>query len=240
MRLDQYLVQHLGIESRTKAQRLIVSGGVECDGVIVMKSSYDTSETTHIRLLPSKELRYVSIGGLKLEKALRHFQLDLTHAHVLDIGASTGGFTDCALQHGAAFVCAVDIGHGQLHPSLQQHPNILSLEGCDIRTCTLPDITFDCIVVDVSFIRLEHILPVLKKNSQKETKIILLVKPQFEQTTPTFHKGGIIKEERLRLSILQSVLQQLSLQGFTCQGYTPTDADGKEKNIEYLLYVTLQ
>jgi 23S rRNA (cytidine1920-2'-O)/16S rRNA (cytidine1409-2'-O)-methyltransferase len=205
---------------------------------MIDKSSFEVSENTIIEILPSKELRYVSIGGLKLEKAIRDFELNFKNAILLDIGASTGGFTDCALQHGADKVVAIDVGSNQLHISLQNHPKVESMEQTDIRDVASLPYTFDFIVVDVSFIKLEHILPSLQRFSHPNTQIVVLVKPQFENTAHFRFKKGIIKDAKTRMRLLDSVKAEFLKSGFQCLNETPTDADGKTKNIEFLCLLT--
>lgn len=234
MRLDQYLVEIINIESRSKAQKLIAEGCVLVNQKMITKSSFEIIEEVSIEILPSKELRYVSIGGLKLEKAIRDFQLDFNNAIVLDIGASTGGFTDCALQHGAQKVVSIDVGSNQLHVSLQNHPQVISMEQTDIRDVESLPYSFDYIVVDVSFIKLEHILSSLQRFSGPTTKIIVLVKPQFENTTHKNFKNGIIKDPKLRLRLLDNVKAEFIKGGFQYINETTTEADGKTKNIEFL------
>ncbi|MFN8416851.1 MAG: TlyA family RNA methyltransferase [Cytophagaceae bacterium] len=238
MRLDQYLVEVIQIESRSKAQKLIAEGCVMVNQKLVNKSSFEITEEVSIEILPSKELRYVSIGGLKLEKAIQDFQLDFKDVIVLDIGASTGGFTDCAIQHGAEKVVAIDVGSNQLHPSLQNHPKVLSMEQTDIRDVETLPYSFDYIVVDVSFIKLEHIIPSLQRFSNPNTKIVVLVKPQFENTTHLRFKKGIIKDAKTRLKLLDGVKAEFLKGGFQFLNETTTEADGKTKNIEFLCLLT--
>ncbi len=242
IRLDQYLVDRGLAETRNKAVWMIEQGWVSINGKAQAQKSFRVSENDMVVIVPNRRI-YVSQGGYKLEKALVSFNIDLNDKTVLDIGASTGGFTDCALQHGAQMVVAVDIGEGQLHPTLQKNPKVISLEKTDIRTLDqdlLPVKKFDLILVDVSFISLEFIFSHLADLLAKKGMVIALLKPQFEQKERRKHKGGIIKHEKVRLEAIERVQEHILNHGFSIQQMVPTDADGKEKNIEYLLLLIPQ
>ncbi len=234
-RIDAWLVQNGHFESREKARMALEEGVVEVNEQPVRKSSFKISETDQV-VVKAPALRYVSRGGLKLEKAIREFQLDFTDKIILDVGASTGGFTDCALQHGAARVFAVDVGSGQLHPSLQEHPRVRWWENLHIRDLTLEMLgeQVDMIVVDVSFIGLRHVFPYLPPFLKKDGFIMTLVKPQFELEEKVRLKKGIVKDEKLRRQILEKVSESAQEQGFVLKEITSTDADEQRKNLEYL------
>ena len=241
-RLDQYLVEHGLVETRNKAAWMIEQGWVYINGKVQAQKSYKVSATDRVELRPDRRI-YVSQGGYKLEKAIREFNLDFTGTCIMDVGASTGGFTDCALQHGAARVVAIDIGEGQLHPLLAKDERVTSLEKTDIRNIEPADlpvqypinIGFDFILVDVSFISLEFVFPFLQKFMAPGVRVVALLKPQFEQAERRKHKHGIIKSEKVRLSALEKIQAHIFSHGLGVQQITTTDADGVEKNIEYLL-----
>jgi len=237
IRIDQLMVEKELAETRNKAVWMLEKGWVWVNGKQVMQKSFKVSNTDAIEVRPDRRI-YVSQGGYKLEKAILEFNLDFKDATVLDIGASTGGFTDCALQHGASQVLSIDIGEGQLHSSLVKNNRVVSLEKTDIRTvdvAELPIQKFDFIVVDVSFMSLEFVFPYLPGFLKPGSKIVALLKPQFEQTERRKHKHGIIKSEKLRLGSITKVQEHILNHGFEVEAMTQTDADGKEKNIEYIL-----
>jgi len=234
VRLDIILVSKGLFASRERARRAIESGCVKVNGVIVQKPSrlVDSGD----RIESDDPLRYVSHGGNKLEKAITDFSLDFTGKIVLDLGASTGGFTDCVLQHGASFVYAVDVGTGQLHPSLQKHPQVKSIENRhirDLRPEELQHRIVDLIVVDVSFISLTLIFPFLASFLAPGGKLVILIKPQFEAGKKNIGKGGLVKKEVVHTEVLANVIKTAAAHGFFLHRITwaPLDA---EKNIEYL------
>lgn len=236
-RLDIFLVQNGFFESREKARLALEQGVVEVNGKIITKAAYNITNSDHI-IIKAQPLRYVSRGGLKLEKAIQTFQIDFKDKIVLDVGASTGGFTDCALQHGAANVFAVDVGSNQLHASLQNHPKVVWWENLNIKHLT-PDMlgeTVDIIMIDVSFTSLKHIFPHLLHFLKPDGTIITLVKPQFELEEKIRFKKGIVKDEQIRQQVFQKVIQAAEEQGFKFKQSVPTDADGQQKNVEYLAY----
>lgn len=241
-RLDQFLVEHQLAESRTKAVWMIEEGWIWVNGNVIKQKSARVEETDRIEVKPLRRI-YVSQGGYKLEKAILNFKLDFKGKKVLDIGSSTGGFTDCALQHGAKEIVAIDVGSGQLHASLVRDKRIHVFENTDIRTVNpsqLPVSSYDFILIDVSFISLGHVFPHLHKFISEQTKIIALLKPQFEQKERRKFKGGIIKESKVRLSIIESVQREIINQGFEVEGMIETDADPGKKNIEFLLLLKLK
>lgn len=233
MRLDVYMVQFHLAESREKAQELIRSGVVFRNGQPCTKNSADVSESDEITVTSS--LKYVGRGGHKLEKALQSFGISLVGKTVLDIGASTGGFTDCSLQNGAFEVFAVDVGHGQLAESLQADPRVHNLEGVHVKDLAhhytgSPD--FICI--DVSFLSLEKVLPYLVDYSSC-ADLVALVKPQFEVR----HKKSVIRDPKIHRQVLRSVLDQAKSFGYSVQGLDFSPVKGTEGNIEYLLHLRL-
>jgi 23S rRNA (cytidine1920-2'-O)/16S rRNA (cytidine1409-2'-O)-methyltransferase len=195
LRLDAALVARGLCASRGAAKSAVQAGHVLVDGAIVRKASFALGDDAEVALADAVQPRYVSRAGLKLEAALSAFGLDLSGAAVLDVGASTGGFTDCALQAGAASVVAVDCGHDQLHASLDADERVVSREGVNARSLTadaLPRATFDAVVIDVSFISLRLVLPAiwpLLASEAPSARLIALVKPQFEVGRAAVNKG---------------------------------------------------
>lgn len=226
MRIDVYLSGIVG--SRSKARQMIEAGFITVGGKICIKNALEISETDDIKILES--LKYVSRGGLKLESALEKFGIDLTDKVCLDVGASTGGFTDCMLQYGAKKVYAVDVGHSQLAEKLRSDSRVISLEKTDIRNFSIGE-KLDFISCDVSFISLTHVLPYLKTFN---CEIIALVKPQFECGKK--HKG-VIRNDRQRAEILQKVIDFAENIDFKVKGTIPSPIKGGDGNIEYLLYL---
>jgi 23S rRNA (cytidine1920-2'-O)/16S rRNA (cytidine1409-2'-O)-methyltransferase len=235
MRIDQWLVQHGLCESREKAKLEVEHQRVTINGKVVPKTSVQVSETDVV-LLGDPYLKYVSKGGMKLEKALEEFMIDLTGLQVLDIGASTGGFTDCALKHGAARVVAMDVGSNQLHSSLQNHPQVLQMEQTDIREVTPDafDTLFDVVLVDVSFISLDFVFPCLSALIKPDGRILTLIKPQFEQKERVRFRNGIIKDERVHRRVLDSSIKCAEQNGLRLVKQTTTDIGNEQKNLEFL------
>ena len=258
MRADLYLVQAGYAFSRTLAQKLIADGAVVVDGRSVKKASEEISEGEHtVAVAATPDTRYVGRGGLKLEAALRAFPVDPTGCTVADIGASTGGFTDCLLQNGAAVVFAVDAGHGQLHPKLQSDPRVRSAEGVNARELT-PQILLtvedtwrqthpaatgsyfggkvDGIVMDVSFISQTLLHPALASVLKDGGWMVALIKPQFELTKSALNKQGIVKQERDRKAAVDRVLASAAACGFEAVEVIPSPVEGGDGNREFLGY----
>jgi 23S rRNA (cytidine1920-2'-O)/16S rRNA (cytidine1409-2'-O)-methyltransferase len=242
MRLDVYLVNSKLCESREKAQRLISRHCISVNGKIASKSSMFINENDIIKV-EKKGLRFVSVGGEKMEKALREFNFNVKDITVLDVGASTGGFTDCLLQYGAKLIYAIDVGTKQIHASLLSNKNVISIENKDIRSLTPKDInntTFELVTVDLSFISLESILPYLKPFLKADGKIIALIKPQFETKGKIKMKNGIIRDKKFRDNILNNFKAKVQLLGFKILQECETDVeDDKKKNIEFLLLLSI-
>lgn len=232
MRLDVYLTEKKLCKSRTAAQALIKSGGVSVSGKVCYKPSQEVSDSDSVEIT-GEQLRYVGRGGLKLEAALERFALDITGAECIDIGASTGGFTDCMLQHGAAKVYAVDVGTDQLADSLRCDPRVVSMERTDIRTAELPEADF--IGTDVSFISLKLILPHIHRLLKSGGAAVVLIKPQFEAGRANLSKNGIVREERVRLKIRDEIAGFAEGCGFTVIGTEQSPITGGDGNVEYLM-----
>ena len=240
LRLDTWLAQHHLVESREKARLAIRQGLVRVNGMIATKPAQEVRETDVV-VLEKPPLAYVSQGGLKLETAIREFGLDFQGKRILDLGASTGGFTDCALQHGAARVYAVDVGTDQLHPSLRADARVRAYEGLHVRDLGpehLEGQPVDWIVIDVSFISLTKVLPFLPSLLAPGGQLVILVKPQFELEAKKAFKGGIVKSDKWRQFALERVLACARELGFQVKGITQTEvADPGKKNVEFLLWL---
>ncbi len=233
-RLDQALVARGFFETRARAQAAIEAGLVTVGGVVARKASQGvdagapiTAEAPH---------PYVSRGGVKLAAALDHFRISPAGRRCLDIGASTGGFTDCLLQRGAAHVAAVDVGSGQLHPKMRADPRILSLEETDIRRVDPLAIGKPAclVVIDVSFIGLREVLPHATRLAAADAQLIALIKPQFE-TVRSALKKGILRDETLRRDIVDAITSAVAALGWTILGVMPSPIAGGDGNAEFLL-----
>lgn len=237
-RLDILLVKRGLYPSRQRAQAAIMAGLVLVDGEKVEKAGTRVKTGASIRVL-GQDHPYVSRGGLKLEKALRVFGISLAGKIVLDVGASTGGFTDCALQHGAARVYAVDVGYGQLDWRLRQDPRVVPMEGTNIRYLqpgTLPEpVHFACI--DVSFISLAKVLPMVVELLCPGGEVVALVKPQFEAGREKVSKGGIVRNPAVHEEVLMEVITKAKELGLATRGLTFSPITGAKGNKEYLLYL---
>lgn len=236
MRLDVYLVENGYCESRNKASRLICEGKIKVDGVAVTKPSCDVSVGDHTIEITEAE-RFVGRGGLKLEGALEHFGIDPTGLRCIDVGASTGGFTECLLQRGAAHVCAVDSGRGQLHPRLLEDLRVTSVEGFNARALSPDEFgSFDLAVMDVSFISqtLLHgpVASVLRENAS----FVSLIKPQFEAGKSALGKRGVVKSAADREEAVRRVLESAALFGFRAVGLMRSPIEGGDGNREYLVH----
>ena len=251
IRIDTLLVQRELVESREQAKRLLLAGAVRVNGESLTKPGHRVSTDADVVVLHPQ--KYVSRGGFKLEKALRVFDIDVRARVAIDVGASTGGFTDCLLQHGAGFVYAIDVGYGQLAWKLRTHPRVKPIEKTNIRNVK-PELFTDCAgrrdiqdrefsptvlnlaVIDVSFISLRTVLPKVVALCPQD--IVALVKPQFEVGRAHVKKGGIVPDKHVHLETLKNLIAfceahlNVCLQGLT---YSPIHRD--IGNIEYLLWL---
>jgi 23S rRNA (cytidine1920-2'-O)/16S rRNA (cytidine1409-2'-O)-methyltransferase len=236
-RLDLYLVEKGLIESRSLAQRMIMAGEVRVNGTIIDKPSYLMNEMDQVMINPLP--RFVSRGGEKLEKALIAFGLvDISGFICADVGSSTGGFTDCLLQHGAAKVYAIDVGKGLLHWKLRKDSRIVTLEETNARYLTSFPEKFGLVTIDTSFISLKVLLPVVRNWQEPEGKIISLVKPQFEAGREISAKGkGVIRDAKIHQSILHNIIQFAIEAGFEPLALTDSPILGPKGNREFLLYL---
>ncbi|CAM4230996.1 TlyA family RNA methyltransferase [Paenibacillus tarimensis] len=237
-RIDILLVEHGHYESREKAKAALMAGLVLVNGERIDKSGTKVSRTAEITVKGAVH-PYVSRGGLKLEKAIRHFGLNLEGCVMLDIGASTGGFTDCALQNGASYVYAVDVGYNQLDWSLRQDSRVLVMERTNFRytqpgDLTGPPPTFA--TIDVSFISLKLILPPLSGVIEPGSGVVALIKPQFEAGRDKVGKSGVVRDAAVHAEVLSSILGFAGELGFGLHGLTFSPITGGEGNIEFLAY----
>jgi 23S rRNA (cytidine1920-2'-O)/16S rRNA (cytidine1409-2'-O)-methyltransferase len=233
-RVDRVLVERGLFESRARAQAAIAAGLVSVDGVVVCSASDPVPAAATIVAAP--EHPYVSRGALKLAAALDHFHIDVADYVCVDVGASTGGFSEVLVQRGARLVYAVDVGHGQLHVRLRAHPAIVSMEQTDIRTldpALLPERP-NFAAVDVSFISLKLVLPAVGALLQPRAAIVALIKPQFE-VGPGETKKGIVRDAIVRERICEDIAAFLSAQGWRVGGHIPSPIRGGDGNREILI-----
>ena len=226
-------------ESRAKAQALIMSGLVYVDGQKVDKPGFAV-ETTQLIEVRGTACPYVSRGGLKLEKALRDFGVDPNGYVCSDSGASTGGFTDCLLQQGAKKVFAIDVGYGQLAWKIRNDPRVVCMERTNIRNVTPSDLgePLDLSVVDVSFISLKLVLPVIYSLLKPTGEVLCLIKPQFEAGKEKVGKKGVVRDPAVHLEVLEKFLAVVKEIGFTVKNLTFSPVKGPEGNIEFLGYLS--
>lgn len=237
-RLDVLLVKRNLAPSREKAKALIMSGDVFVDGQREDKAGSMFSDKADIEV-HGNTLRYVSRGGLKLEKAMKEFPISLEGAICMDIGASTGGFTDCMLQNGAKKVYSVDVGYGQFAWKLRQDERVVCMEKTNIRYVTPEDIedVLDFASVDVSFISLTKVLGPAYALLREGGEMVCLIKPQFEAGKDKVGKKGVVREPEIHLEVINNVLDFCVQTGFTVLGLSYSPIKGPEGNIEYLVYI---
>ena len=240
-RLDVLLVS-LGLaESRAKAQATIMAGEVYVNGQKADKSGMEVDITSNIEVRGSA-CPYVSRGGLKLEKALKNFGVDPTGYVCSDSGASTGGFTDCLLQKGASKVFAIDVGYGQLAWKIRNDPRVVVMERTNIRYVTLEDLgePLDLSVIDVSFISLGLVLPVVKTLLKPTGQVLCLIKPQFEAGKDKVGKKGVVRDPAVHEEVLQNFISLAKSLDFTIRNLTFSPVKGPEGNIEFLAHLSMQ
>lgn len=237
-RIDVLLVERGFYESREKAKAALMAGLVLVNDEPVDKSGMKVPRAADIKVKGALH-PYVSRGGLKLEKAIRAFNIDLQGRVMLDIGASTGGFTDCALQNGASYVYAIDVGYNQLDYSLRQDERVHVMERTNFRYTQPADLTGPLptfATIDVSFISLKHILPALSKLLSAGSGIVALIKPQFEAGREKVGKSGVVRDAVVHRDVLRAVLTMASELGYSLQDITFSPITGGEGNIEFLAY----
>ena len=234
MRVDRLLVERGLFESRAKAQAAIDAGLVSANDAIVRKASEEIAVDAALRASPAHP--YVSRGGVKLAAALDHFKFDPKGRVCLDVGASTGGFTQALLEHGAKLVYAVDVGHGQLHDSLRARPEVVSYEDTDIRACTPARFreTPNLATIDVSFISLKLVLPPALKLVAQRAQVVALIKPQFE-AGPAHVKKGIVRDAAVHATVCAEISAFVNGLGWRVLGVIPSPIAGGDGNAEFLL-----
>lgn len=237
MRLDLYIFEHGLANSRTDAKKLVIEGAVSVNGVTVAKPAYNVADSDEV-LVDSSEHRFVSRGGFKLEGALEKFEISVNGALALDVGASSGGFTDCLLQNGANHVIAVDSGSGQMAMSLRDDDRVTVIENFNARYMKPEDFEYSptVVVMDVSFISATCIIPAIFEVAANGADFICLVKPQFEVGRAGVGKGGIVKDERLRKAALEKVIESAIAVGFEYKSSRLSPIKGGDGNVEYLVH----
>ncbi|HEY5838035.1 MAG TPA: TlyA family RNA methyltransferase [Pyrinomonadaceae bacterium] len=240
-RIDKLLVDRDLADSRTKAQALVMAGAVLVDEQLVRKPSELFDHDAKIRIKDDATSRYVGRGGIKLEAALREFKLDVNGLLCIDVGASTGGFTDCLLQNGARRVVAIDVGHNQLDWKIRNDPRVEVREGVNARYLKPSDLDdqFDLATIDVSFISLTKILPAIRPLLTDAGRIVALIKPQFEVGKGEIGKGGIVKDPAQHQRVVQEINAAAESLGLSTAGVIESPIKGADGNVEFLaLYVS--
>lgn len=240
-RLDVLLVNRGLAASREKAKAVIMAGIVYVDGQKEDKAGATFADTVNIEVR-GNTLKYVSRGGLKLEKAMSHFGLSLEGKVCMDVGASTGGFTDCMLQNGAVKVYSIDVGHGQLDWKLRNDPRVVCMERTNIRYVTPEDIgePASFVSIDVSFISLTKVLTPVRELLAENGEIVCLIKPQFEAGREKVGKKGVVRDPKVHLEVIRAVMDFASSIGFEILHLEFSPIKGPEGNIEYLLHLKKQ
>ena len=235
-RLDIMLVEKGLAESRPKAKALIMAGKVLVDTQLVDKPGANAPVSAQI-VVKDSDLPYVSRGGLKLEAGLKAFEVSVVDLVCMDVGASTGGFTDCLLKHGAKSVYAVDVGYGQLAWTLRQDPRVHVIERTNIRHMPAERILepIDLITIDTSFISLKIVVPSVRKFLAPQGRILALIKPQFEVGKGNVGKGGVVKSNEQHAAVIESLTIFFKDQGFGCGAVVPSPITGPKGNREFII-----
>ena len=240
-RLDTLLVERGLVASRERARALILAGDVRVNGQVATKAGVAVAADAEIAL-SAPDHPYVGRGGLKLAHALDAFGIDVTGRLALDIGASTGGFTDVMLQRGATRIVALDVGHGQLDWKIRSDPRVVTIERTNARSLTPEALpadarAFDLVTVDVSFISLRHILPVIPGLLRPGADLVVLVKPQFEAQREEVGKGGIVRDDEVRLRVVEEVASVADTLGLIRLAVIDSPIAGMEGNREFLMHL---
>lgn len=238
IRLDVAVYENGYAPSREKAKAIIMAGQVYVNNQKVDKAGTEIKEDDLLEVR-GKTLQYVSRGGLKLEKAMQNFPIDLNDKICMDVGASTGGFTDCMLQNGAIKVYSVDVGYGQLAWKLRCDERVVNLERTNFRYVTNEEIKdkIDFASVDVSFISLKHIFPNLHNFLAENGTAVCLIKPQFEAGKDKVGKKGVVRDKSVHLEVVNKIIELAVVNGFSVEGLQFSPIKGPEGNIEYLIYL---
>jgi 23S rRNA (cytidine1920-2'-O)/16S rRNA (cytidine1409-2'-O)-methyltransferase len=239
-RLDVLVVEHGFAQSRERARAMILAGQVRVDGRVVSKAGTAVDRASRIDMV-TPDHPYVGRGGIKLAHALDQFQITVHGRRALDVGASTGGFTDVLLQRGARDVIALDVGHGQLDWKLRQDPRVFVKEGVNARALTSADVPHrvDVVTIDVSFISLKHIFPALSAFLASDADIVALVKPQFEAGRDEVGKGGVITDPAIHDAVVEKVTGEAGAAGFRAVAMTPSPITGAAGNREFFLHLRM-
>lgn len=240
-RLDLYLVNNNFYKTRNKAKMAIENGDILVDGKIIDKVSFMVDDSSKVEIYKTS-LPYVSRGGLKLEKALNSFNIDPNNSICLDIGASTGGFTDCLLQNGATKIYALDVGTNQLDISLSNNPKVISIENTNFRAINVEEyknFNIELITTDVSFISLTYIFENASKILRKDGKMIALIKPQFETNKNSHNKNGVVNNPKIHFDVIKNIIENANQYNLYLNklDFSPIKGD-KSGNIEYLALFT--
>ena len=237
-RLDKLMVQRGLVPSREKAQAIIMAGMVRVDGQLARKPGQMVKEDVKIEVL-GNPIPYVSRGGVKLEAALDRFSVPVEGKICMDVGASTGGFTDCLLQRGAERVYAVDVGWGQLHWKLRNDPRVVVLERRNIRYLPKEEIPegIDLATIDTSFISLKLVIPAVLKFLKEQAEIIALIKPQFEVGKGEVERGGVVKDPRKHEKVIREIREFVQSLGLSPQGVMESPLLGPKGNREFFIYI---
>ncbi len=237
IRLDTLLVEKGMVESREKAKAVILEGKVLVNGIVVDKAGAFVK--SDVVLTVEGKIPYVSRGGIKLEHAIKEFKIDVNGKVAMDIGASTGGFTDCLLKHGAIKVFAVDVGHGQFSWILRDDEKVVLLEKTNVRYLDrdlVPD-KIDIASIDVSFISLLRVIPKVLEFLTPNGKVVALIKPQFEANKKDVGKGGVVKDDKKRLEVVEKIKSGSEKLGLEVKGVTKSPIKGPKGNVEYFIYL---
>lgn len=244
-RLDNWLTEHGLVPSRQKAQALILAGCVYVNNQKVTKVAHTVRDEDHVELR-GKDHPYVSRGGVKLAHAIESFDIPVQGRVAVDIGASTGGFTDCLLKNGAKRVYAVDVGYGQLDWKLRQDERVVCIERCNARYWEAAEVVepIGLITIDISFISIKTILPnileVLDKKLDQDVYLVVLIKPQFEAGPSDVSSGGVVREESVHERVIQDIRCFIIEQGLEVIGVIPSPIRGPKGNVEYLLVAKIE
>jgi 23S rRNA (cytidine1920-2'-O)/16S rRNA (cytidine1409-2'-O)-methyltransferase len=236
IRIDAYMVQNNLASSRERAKRIIMTGKVFVDDIVVDKPGTLINIDSNV-ISKEKDIPFVSRGGLKLEKAIDELSINVKGLKCLDIGASTGGFTDCLLQHGAGKIYAVDVGYGQFDWSLRQNSKVIVIERTNIRYMSFEEIgeKLDLIVIDTSFISLKIVIPSAEKFMKNNARILALIKPQFEAGKDRVGKGGVVRDQKVRDEVVNDIRSFFKKRGYTADNIVPSPILGPKGNKEYII-----
>lgn len=237
-RLDLELVRRELAATRSKAQNMIKNSSVCVNNKIITRPAFSVEETDKIEII-GETLKYVGKGGLKLEKAICEFEINLDGKVCVDFGASTGGFTDCMLQNGASYVYAVDVGKDQLDKSLLSNSKVNNIENTNIKTVTksMFEKTVDFCSVDLSFISLSFAIPIVNDVLADNGEAVLLIKPQFEAGPENLSKKGIVKDRKIHIKVLERIMTLVQNSGLSILNLSFSPIKGGDGNIEYLIHI---